>query len=287
MRCRNCHTVMMDTDPECPTCHASAASATAAAPGPMGNKPNGLLMLLPIFGGALGGLAYAALAGSAEGSASGGRRSGSSSLGSAAWVFGLVIVVVGSLLLGLAAIHFYDTWSVARRQPLAMTAAELRKSASGKTAPDSWIAYAFKESKPTDLKVTRRRLGSGGEAQARCLLVRVEDKWLTASVAPGFEGEKLVGRLRPLDPVTAERLTDKAGKGKPKPAALLPYEFHGVEGSVSDQQTRYMAAAWLGIFGLASLLVGFFLVRGRRHSASSPVMAQSSFLPVAGSCRSA
>src|SRR5579859_2805540 len=55
MRCRNCHTVMMETDLECPICHASAASATAPAPQPMNNKPNGMLMALPIFGGAIGG----------------------------------------------------------------------------------------------------------------------------------------------------------------------------------------------------------------------------------------
>src|SRR5262245_27689802 len=61
MRCRNCHTVMMDTDPECPSCHASAASATAPPPGPMSNNPSGLLMTLPIFGGAIGGAIYGAI----------------------------------------------------------------------------------------------------------------------------------------------------------------------------------------------------------------------------------
>src|SRR5215470_14643894 len=82
MRCKNCHTVMMDTDLECPSCHASVASATAAPPQPGGGKPNGLLMLLPIFGGALGGLAYAALADTEPGVTrpSTGQASGSGSM---------------------------------------------------------------------------------------------------------------------------------------------------------------------------------------------------------------
>jgi len=60
MRCRNCHTVMMESDLSCPTCHASAASATAAAPGPF-SSPSGMSTLLPIFGGAIGGALYGAL----------------------------------------------------------------------------------------------------------------------------------------------------------------------------------------------------------------------------------
>src|SRR5438874_998680 len=61
MRCRNCHTVMMETDVECPGCHASIERATAAAPELTG-QPDPMLKMLPMFGGALGGLAYAALA---------------------------------------------------------------------------------------------------------------------------------------------------------------------------------------------------------------------------------
>jgi hypothetical protein len=51
----------MEADPECPVCHASAASATAAPPS-AAESNSGLLKLLPIFGGAAGGLVYAALA---------------------------------------------------------------------------------------------------------------------------------------------------------------------------------------------------------------------------------
>src|SRR5262245_41157792 len=128
MRCRNCHTVMMETDLQCPTCHASVASATAAAPQPIGKKPNGLLMLLPIFGGALGGLAYAALTHD-EYSAAGSPRGGDSSISfrSLAWGFGIILVLIGCMVLGLAFFQAFDTWNVAQRQAKLLTAAELRK----------------------------------------------------------------------------------------------------------------------------------------------------------------
>lgn len=297
MRCRNCHTVMMDTDLQCPTCHSSVASATAGAPGPIGNKPNGLLMLLPIFGGAAGGLLYGLLTSSGESPTARG-AGGPNSLRSIAWAGGFVLALLGGLFLGFAGIQAFETWKVAERQPREVPAAELRKAAvarPGAKSPNpsaagvkpadalvagAWIAYSFAESRPTEITVTRRR-GQGGDVTARCLLVRVEDRWLVASVPLGFDGNRLVGRLRPLDAFTLELVSDKTGKAKPRPAALLPYEFHGVEGSASDQQARYTFSAWLGGIGLAGLLIGIALVYvARRQTTSRPAPASSSFLPL-------
>jgi hypothetical protein len=68
MRCRNCHTQLMDTDAVCPSCHASRASATSAAPGEF-TKPSALVNVLPMFGGAIGGaIAGAMIASSGAGS---------------------------------------------------------------------------------------------------------------------------------------------------------------------------------------------------------------------------
>src|SRR5438309_177008 len=111
MRCRNCHTVMMDTDPECPSCHSSAARATAAPPELGGGKPNGLLMMLPMFGGAIGGLLYAGLAGSGASASSGGSR-GTGGLSTVKWAFGLFLIVGGGLFLILASVHAWGTWTV-------------------------------------------------------------------------------------------------------------------------------------------------------------------------------
>jgi len=73
--------------------------------------------------------------------------------------------------------------------------------------------------------------------------VRVEDKWLIASVAAGFEGNQLVGRLLPLDAAASHSLLERIRRIEPDPSALLPYEFNGVDGSASDQRIRYMGAA--------------------------------------------
>jgi hypothetical protein len=173
MRCRNCHTVMMDTDPECPTCHASAASATSAPPGPI-NKPSGLLLMLPAFGGAIGGALYGALTiGQRSASRVTHGHRGSSPL---KWVFGLFLIVAGGLFLAIALVQFCDVWEIGRREPRAVTAAELRRTEDPKSLSGAWIAYTFDDSKPTELTVTRSRLGHGGDVKARCLLVRVEDK---------------------------------------------------------------------------------------------------------------
>src|SRR5262249_24042373 len=146
------------------------------------------------------------------------------------WIFGLLLILAGALFLLAAFVHFTDTLKIARRQPKAMTAAELAQTKDAESAP-TWIAYTVAESKPTQLSVPRSRLGAGGNVQARCLLVRVEDKWLVATVPPGFEGDRLVGRLVPVDSSSSQALLEKIRKLEPKPVALLSFEFVAVEGS--------------------------------------------------------
>jgi hypothetical protein len=265
MRCRNCHTVLMEADAECPVCHASMASATAAAPAPS-ESSSGMLKLLPIFGGAAGGLLYAALANSDERATSrSARRPRESS--PLKWIFGLLLILGGGLFLILAFVHFCETWRIARREPTAVTGADLRRLENAKSAAP-WIAYTFAESKPTELILKRSRLGHGGDVQARCLLVRVEDKWLVASVAPGFEGNNLVGRLMPIDSPLSQSLIERVRKLELNPSSLLPYEFNAVDGSSSDQRIRYIAVACIALFGLLGLLFGVYLFRtGRPHPA--------------------
>lgn len=267
MRCRNCHTVMMETDPECPVCHASAASATAAAPGPMGDNKPGLGLLLPMFGGAIGGAIYGAIK-VAEASS----RPGQSTWGVAPtpqaparvssganplkWLFGIVFLLAGGLFLMVAVVNFFDTWKIAQRVPKVVTAGELAKVDVAKSVPGSWLAYTFVESKPLDHTVMRKRLGKAGEVKADCLLVRVQDRWLLATVAQGFDGDELVGRLVPLDSPLPKQLADKISKVDPKAAGLLAFEFNGVDGSASDLQQRYIAVGVLAFFGLLGLLLG-------------------------------
>jgi hypothetical protein len=278
MRCRNCHTVMMDTDPECPSCHSSAASATAAPPQPMNNS-SGMANLLPVFGvfgGAIGGALYAGLmmACSETKAPSGGPGGPPASSGSSSIkrIFGVLLIVVGGLFLMLALVHFCATLKIAHREPVEITAAELCRTKNTESAP-AWIAYTFTESKPTELTVTRRRLGNGGDAQARCLLVRVDDKWLVATVAAGFEGDRLVGRLVPLDSPATESLFERVRQLDRQPAALLPYEFNSVDGSASELGIRYTAAGIIAFFGLLGLWLGVHLFRRGPQPAPVPAAA--------------
>ena len=279
MRCRNCHTGMTDTDTHCPSCHSSAARAHAAAPEPMRKPPN-MALLLPMFGGALGGAICAGLIAAEECAASAGSRPSRATRGSSAvsgsspvkWIIGLLFAVGGGLCLTLAGMHFAGTWSVANLEPTPATAADLCLKDYAASAPD-WISYTFAESKPSDLAVTRRRLGNGGEVQARCLLVRVEDKWLVATVAAGFEGNELVGRLLPVDSPSSKSLVERFRKNDANPSSLLPYEFNAVEGCASDQRLRYMTAGWIVVFGVVGLSLGLYLLCGGRRSVETRAAA--------------
>jgi hypothetical protein len=269
MRCRNCHTQLMDTDPACPSCHASRASATSAAPGEF-TKPSGLVNMLPVFGGAIGGVVAGAIM--ASSASSGGTlhtaiAPGTRSSSPVRKMFGWFFILGGALFLVIALVLFMDAWKVAHWEAKEVTAAELGKAKDPKSYPGPWIAYTFEESKPTDLNVTRQRLNRGGDVEARGLLVQVEDKWMFVSVAPGFEGNRLVGRLTPFEPVQSKPLIEKIRKIEPNPAAVLPYEFNGVDGCESDQRQRYSGAALCAFLGLLGLLPGMLLVRRRRQTA--------------------
>lgn len=264
MRCRNCHTVMMDTDTHCPGCHASVARATAAAPGPI-EAPSPMLTMLPMFGGAIGGaIAGAIIAGSTATAPS--SPPGSLSYGAPPrrgpgplrWTFGILLMLGGALFLLLGPALLYDTWKLAQRKPQMITAAELGRKEGSASLAGAWTAYTFEESKPTGLTVTRRRLGLGGDVEARCLLVRVEDKWLMATVTPAFEGNQLVGRLNPSP---SKDLIQRVTKIEP---SLLPYEFNAVDGSTNDQRLLYIRSGWYAGFGLLGVLLGMRLVIRRQ-----------------------
>src|SRR5579871_2627382 len=124
MRCRNCHTALMDTDLVCPSCRTSRACATAAAPEPTG-EPSHLLKMLPIFGGALGGVLYAGLTACEAGAATASppRSGGTWAASSCKRPFGILLLLAGGLFLALAVVQAADTWSVARREPTVVTAA--------------------------------------------------------------------------------------------------------------------------------------------------------------------
>jgi hypothetical protein len=140
-----------------------------------------------------------------------------------------------------------------------VTAAELGRPDFAASAPD-WIRFTFAESKPTGVAVKRIRQSGGVEADARCLLVRVDSHWLVATVPPGFEGNELTGYVVPIDPATSRPMLELIVKAQPKVTAILPFEFNGVEGSPSDQRLRYTVAAILGCVGLVGALLGVYII---------------------------
>jgi hypothetical protein len=104
---------------------------------------------------------------------------------------------------------------------------------------------------------------------ARCLLLRVENKWLVATVPPDFQGDELTGYVVPIDPTASRPMLERIGKAEPKVTAILPFEFNGVEGSASDQRLRRTGAAIMGFVGLVGVLLGvYFIPSGSRSAAA-------------------
>jgi hypothetical protein len=254
----------MDTDTACPSCHSSRARATADAPGEF-KKPSAWVNLLPVFGGAIGGAVAGAITASSAGY--GGTpyataaRTGSSPVRK---TFGVILILGGLFFLLCAAGIFYNAWKIAQWVPKEVTAAELRAAIDPKTYPGPWIAYTFEASKPADMTVKRQRLNYGGEVEARGLLVAVEDTWMFVSVAPGFEDNRIIGRLSPLDPKVSKDLTQWMRKKDPNAPALLSCEFNAVDGCASDRRQRYTVAAVCAVLGVAGLWPGLRLCRKRR-----------------------
>jgi hypothetical protein len=221
--------------------------------------------MLPMFGGAIGGAVAGAVIASSAGSGgttySTTAHSGSSPVRK---TFGIILILGGLLLLVCAAGIFYNAWKIAQWVPKEVTAAELRPTKDPKTYPGPWLAYTFEASKPADMTVTRQRLNHGGDVEARGLFVPVEDKWMFVSVAPGFEGNRLVGRLSPLDPALSKTLIQRMQTFEQNPSALVPCEFNAVDGCDSDRRQRYTAAAVCAFLGMLGVWPGLLLCRTRR-----------------------
>jgi hypothetical protein len=266
----------MATDTHCPSCHSSVARATAAAPGEFAKDDNVFLKMLPVFGGAAGGLLAGAIKAADASTQPSARQpqfftpataagSGRPSVGKL--LIGLVFVFGGGLFTYIAGLEAWNTWNVSRRPATEVTEAELGRPDFAKSAPD-WIHYTFADSKPTPVVVKRKRLTGSGEADACCLLVHLDNKWLVAMVPPGFQGNELTGYVVPFDPTASRPMLEQIMKAEPKLNAILPFEFNAVEGSVGDQRLRNMGAALLGCFGLVGVLLGVYLIPFRAGRAA-------------------
>jgi hypothetical protein len=178
-------------------------------------------------------------------------------------MLGVMLLLGGALFLVVAFVNVNATLEVARRHPTPATPAELR-TRTFVEKPPAWISYTFEESKPMEETVKRQRARRGGEVEARCILVQVENRWLVATVAKDFEGNELVGQLMPLDSPISQPLIDHARQEEADPKTILPYEFFAVEGCPSDQRFRYTIAGIIGGLGLGGIILGLWLAFGGR-----------------------
>jgi hypothetical protein len=263
---------MMDSDPECPVCHAAAPPDGSDVPQPGGTNPNaGLGVMFGLFGGAIGaGLFGLFTSLNSAGSGRARRTAAAPTQGGGALrkLFGFGFLVAGGGLLTLGLVHFWHTWELTHRKAREVSAAELLKVKAPEKAPASWISYTFEESVPVGMAVIRHRLGVGGEVQAPCLLVKAGERWVLTTVAPGFKGNRLVGRLLPQTFPTSKEVAQKLRDGKAPVPVVLPYEFNAIDGCESEHTLRYTGVGIFGFVGLLGLWLGLRLVRGGARPAA-------------------
>ncbi len=287
MRCRKFHTVLMDSDPECPVCHAAPIAGPGVADYKSDSSGNAGVRALVGFAGGLVGLAiYDSLTSSgsdqqpargSRGRAAGPRPRRSSGAGRR--FVGLVVLCLGVGLVVLGVQQFLDIRDAVPQKPHVVTAAELVKAEGPEAPPEGWISYTFTKGKDTGFRIARRRLARSGEVQATIVIVQVEEKWLIASVPPDFDSNRLVGRLQPLDPPASQDLVRRIRQGQPTPINLLPYELNAVDSSESDQRTGYIMAGCFGLIGLLGSLQGLCMFLGGSRSAAKGTVAQNEQVP--------
>ncbi len=226
MRCLNCSTVLMDSDIVCPFC---------GVPTPYRPPPN------------YGNLTPPATTGPAPVIA---RRCGTS-IGRAA-----VFFAIGLGLLGLAAHLYASRQGDAQRGAHVITAAELVKADLDKMA-DPWVAYVMPHCRYADVEIVRKYGGVPTSTMTRFLLVKVEDHWLVASVAPDFVGARLEGRLEKWEtPFMREVLAKIRAQHPDEAHTLLPFQMNAEQSFAGHVATDNIVDGIIALVGMVFVVLG-------------------------------
>jgi hypothetical protein len=227
MRCRNCSTVVADTDPVCPACHAFLGSRNTAAVAAV--RRDGLLITWsrqsPVFKWGAGGLML---------------------------VGGVVAILIGAAIALQAKEDF-------ERGAKTVTEAELSQVDDPDALQGTWIAYDSPKTIETGTKLEYISALKKQKIHSRFVLLSVGKSWMMAEVSPKFTGRHYVGEIRELShsPLGEKVMADIRRRQPEETKDLLPYYLFAVKTFEQGTRGQYITAGGVGLFGL--LFAGFAL----------------------------
>jgi hypothetical protein len=223
MRCRNCLTVVGDTDTVCVVCHTPLVSQGAAfTPAARAARRAGLLVTWS-------------------------RRSPAFK-----WGCGGLMLIGGCLAILVGAAFALEAKEASQRGPKAMTEAELAKVENPATLHGNWIEYDSPQSIETGTELEYISALKNGKIHSRFVLVRVGKGWMMAEVSPKFAGQHFVGEIKPLShsPLGEKVLQDIRRRQPTETQTLLPYYLDAVRTYEMGTRSQYLTAGGVAFMGL-------------------------------------
>ncbi len=176
---------------------------------------------------------------------------------------GLKLSASGALIVaGVAAAWCYwghHFWT-ALKGPTEIKLADIAQMSDPRELPSTWVKVKFDRAVPSNIVL--EEVGSGtSHIEEEYLLFQAGDRWMIASVPPGFQGNEISGQIwrndAPLAREVVAAVTDElkeVHRGR-----LIPYELEGAQ----DYATNwYCFAGVMAMLGGCGLILGFTGVGG-------------------------
>jgi hypothetical protein len=180
-----------------------------------------------------------------------------------AFRLGLKLIGGGALVfvaVAAAWVYFGHHFWTALKGPTEVTLADIGKMSDPRELPSTWVKVKLDKVVPSN--VVLEEVGAGTRhIEEEYLLFQAGDRWMIASVPPGFAGNEISGQIwrnnaplaREIIAAVADELKD-VHRGK-----LIPYQFHAGD----DYGTNWKCfAGVMALFGGVGLILTFVGVGG-------------------------
>ncbi|HEY1377878.1 MAG TPA: hypothetical protein VGF55_13850 [Gemmataceae bacterium] len=237
MRCRNCHTLLADTDTECPGCHSTQVPRVVAVAAAA--RRDGLLV-------------HAA------------RRSAA-----VRWGCGGLLLVIGGLAVLIGLVIYLEAQRASEGGPKPMTEADLGKVEDAAALVGTWVAYDSPKTVETGTQLEYLSALKKDRIHSRFVLLRVGGGWMLAEVKPAFTSQHYVGEVRELShsPLGEKILQDVRRRCPAETKTLLPYYLNADQTYDMGVRGQYVTAGGVALFGLLAAAFAVKMFTAKRVAA--------------------